>query len=162
MLRPILRLFLTLLTALAASGILAAGPPSKNLLPEPYRNKPSNDWTTVWYCAYGGNATIHCRLGLAGSRTIVQGTARNPDIVSVARKIIEEPETLANRTVIIPLRAPPFEFKSVGLLAESVMCGTRSGCGIIFGESPSQLAPLVRQHETEHADRLLMVGTNGV
>ena len=162
MLCPILRPPLTLLMILAASSVFAAGPSSRNLLPEPYRNKPSTDWATVWYCAYSGNATIRCQLGLAGNQTVAQGAARNPEIVSVTRRIIEEPETLANRTVVIPLRAPPFEFRSVGLLAESVMCGTRSGCGIIFGESPSQLAPLIRKHEASRFDRTTIGGANGV
>ena len=30
-------------------------------------------------------------------------------------------------------------------LAESVMCGSRKACAILFGESPAQLAQLVRQ-----------------
>lgn len=141
---------------------MAGGPAARNLLPEPYRNKPATEWATVWYCAYAGNTTIRCQLGLAGSRAVARGTALNPEAVSVARKIIEEPVTLSNRTVVIPLHAPPFEFKSVGQLAESVMCGTRSSCGIIFGESPSKLAPLIRQHEAHRFDRNLISSASGV
>ncbi|OHC65266.1 MAG: hypothetical protein A3H93_03515 [Rhodocyclales bacterium RIFCSPLOWO2_02_FULL_63_24] len=153
MLRPIPHLLASLFLVVASFAAEAAKPSAKDQLPEPYRNKPTTGWETVWYCAYAGNALLRCQLGEAGARAKAPAAAINPSLPVVARQIIEAPEMLAGRVIDIPLLAPPFEFSLVGQLAESVMCGSRPGCGIIFGENAAQLAQLVQQYEAHRFAR---------
>lgn len=148
MLRSLHGISSTFLLLLISCAALAAKPVPRNPLPEPYKNKPADRWATLWYCAYSGSGVIRCQLGKAGPQSTPQPTVADPEALSVARRIIEAPQALAQRIVEIPLHAPPFEFHMAGLLAESVMCGTLDACGILFGENPDQLADLVRQHET--------------
>lgn len=153
MLRPIPHLLASLFLVVAPFAAEAAKPSAKEPLPEPYRNKPAAGWATVWYCAYVGQATIRCQLGESAVRADALPLAANPALPVVARQIIEAPETLRGRTIEIPLLAPPFEFRLVGQLAESVMCGSRPGCGIVFGENSAQLAQLVRQYQASRLAR---------
>lgn len=153
MLRPIPHLLASLFLVVASFAAEAAKPAAKGQLPEPYSNKPTTGLDTLWYCAYAGNALLRCQLGEAGARAAAPAAPANQALPVAARQIIEAPETLAGRVIEIPLLAPPFEFRLVGQLAESVMCGSRPGCGIIFGENTAQLAQLVRQYEAQRLAR---------
>lgn len=140
----------TLVTALSLPAANAARP-AKDLLnaPLPYQNKPVLLGSTVWYCAYGGAASIFCRLGDAGSSEAQRFTqtvsARLPQAV---HEILNTPAALADDVVRIPLLTVPQELDLVGELAEAVMCGTKPMCSVIFGESPARLGELVMQYET--------------
>lgn len=148
MLRSLRWIFSMLLLLLNSWAALAAKPLHGNPQPEAYQNKPADQWATLWYCAYSGSSVIRCRLGKAGPQSAQRPRVANPEALPVARRVIEAPEALASRIIEIPLHAPPFEFRMAGLLAESVMCGTINACGILFGETPAQLADLVQRHET--------------
>lgn len=143
----ILRLSVPLWLAVVSVAADAAKPAVKGDLPEPYRNKPVADGATLWYCAYSGRSSIRCALAVAGDPTATPAAALDPQLPAVSRQILEAPASLAGRIVEIPLFAPPFAFDLVGQLAESVMCGKGTACGILFGENPAHLAQLVRRHE---------------
>lgn len=143
-------LSLTLAAVLTLPPTHAAGPAKdRPVVPSPYENKPVPAGSTVWYCAYGGGASISCRLGDAGSPDAQRFTqavsARLPQAV---HEILNAPAALADDVVRIPLLTVPLDMELVGELAEAVMCGAKPMCGVIFGESPTRLSELVMQYET--------------
>lgn len=113
-----------------------------------YENKAIATGATVWYCAYDGNTEILCRLGAAGEAAIDpdehETDARLPRLVHDIR---QAPQRLAGQRIAIPLYTPPVDFDMVGELAESVMCGSRAFCGVIFAETSLALEQLVRVFE---------------
>ncbi len=113
-----------------------------------YQNKPIVLGATVWYCAYGGQTEILCRLGERGNdliRPIQRVSSKLPRIVG---DILNHPERLARGHVSIPLHTDPFDFELVGQLAEAVMCGSNASCGVVFAESLRELPALVASFET--------------
>lgn len=119
-----------------------------------YRNKPIAGDATVWYCSYDGKQSISCRLGDPGRRFALPMERVDPRLPTLIHDIWNSPQQLAGRRLSIPLHSVPFDFEMVGRLAESVMCGNRDACGVIFASNLSRLEPLVRAFEHQrHARR---------
>ena len=145
-------LLLALLMCLTSLPVFAQKRGLRSELPEPYINKSVAPGSTVWFCAYNVMAlSIDCRLGNSGEPAAASAASdpavQNPKLPQIARRIWGTPESLAGHLIRIPLHAPPFEFALVGQLAESVMCGARNSCGILFANNQDQLAVLVKAFE---------------
>lgn len=118
-----------------------------------YRNKPVAADATVWYCMYDGKQSISCRLGDPGKAIQNVKIQADPRLPALAHSIRNQPELLASTQISIPLHTVPFDFEMVGLLAESVMCGSRNACAVIFARNLVSLEPLVRTFEQQRLAR---------
>lgn len=145
---------LALLTLFLFSGSALAARATKRPLPiQPaggYQNKPISLGATVWYCAYGGATEILCRLGDIGSGLVHRAKqVIDPRLPKIVGEILNNPERLTSGHVSIPLHTDPYDFELVGQLAEAVMCGVNSSCGVLFAESLGELATLVGRFESD-------------
>lgn len=103
---------------------------------------------TRWACWYApSQLTVQCLL----ARAPVNGHAMRAAEVSsridrrlpaLVRTIWGSPEQLAGDRISIPLMNVPFEMNYVGVLAKSVMCGSRKDCSVHFDSNPDGLAPV--------------------
>lgn len=103
---------------------------------------------TRWACWYApAQLTVQCLL----TRAPVNGHAiRAAEVAShidrrlpaLVRTIWGSPEQLAGDRISIPLMNVPFEMNYVGVLAKSVMCGSRKDCSVHFDSNPDGLAPV--------------------
>ncbi len=103
---------------------------------------------TRWACWYApAQLTVQCLL----TRAPVNGHAmRAAEVAShidrrlpaLVRTIWGSPEQLAGDRISIPLMNVPFEMNFVGVLAKSVMCGSRKDCSVHFDSNPDGLAPV--------------------
>ena len=92
---------------------------------------------TRWRCWYQPaveSPVIACRLLQAGS------DAANPAAVAflppMVRRIREDPQSLEDTVVVIPLHAPPIDMRLASRLASNVMCGRKPACRVDFGNEP--------------------------
>ena len=144
---------LALISLFLASGSAFAARAKKPSLPVQsaggYQNKPISIGATVWYCAYGGATEILCRLGDIGSGLASRAKqVIDPRLPRIVGDILNNPERLTSGHVSIPLHTDPYDFELVGQLAEAVMCGVNSSCGVVFAESLGELAVLVGRFES--------------
>ena len=95
-----------------------------------------SDAGTTWYCWYRGDTFVHCRLRSAepSKKAAVPPVATSdrslPEIVQIIR---DDPGSLKNQSVSIPLHTIPYDMDFVRQLAKSVMCGGQTACAIDFG-----------------------------
>lgn len=91
-----------------------------------------------WGCWYEPeDLTIRCLLVRApdgGNQIRAADVARNLDrrLPGLVGKIWGSPETLEGSSVQVPLMNVPYEMAFAAELAESVMCGPRSECSVLF------------------------------
>jgi hypothetical protein len=118
---------------LAAPGLPVAGEPTR------------------WNCLYAptDGEFIACQLLSAplegpAARPPAAGLERLPRLV---RDIRDDPQSLDDRTVVIPLHNTPIDMARAGQLARAVMCGTRPDCEVAFHAERQGLV------ETTHAGR---------
>lgn len=91
---------------------------------------------TRWNCVYAPSEGefIACQLvstpveGVA-ARPAVAGHERLPKLV---REIRDDPQSVDDRTIVIPLHNAPIDMALTGRLARAVMCGTRPDCEVAF------------------------------
>lgn len=94
------------------------------------------DNANVWDCWYGGNGIL-CRLsrkfdpGAEGAVALANQKIdpRLPELVGTIRNY---PELLVGEIVAIPTYGVPFDMAFAAELAQSVMCGGRLYCGVVF------------------------------
>jgi hypothetical protein len=91
---------------------------------------------TRWNCVYapGDGEFIACQLvstPVEGplARPLPAGYERLPRLV---RDIRDDPQSLDEKTVVIPLHGMPVDMARAGRLARAVMCGTRPDCVVAF------------------------------
>jgi len=142
---------LALIATLLVPGSAFAGKASKLLplapAPSGYQNKPIATGATVWYCAYGGNTKILCRLGDSGGKSTRPVQTVDRRLPGIVGDILNQPQRLSGGHIWIPLHTDPYDFELVGQLAEAVMCGSSASCGVVFAESIGALHDLVRNFE---------------
>lgn len=98
-----------------------------------------------WYAAH--DLTVRCLLVLppatehAERRADVEN-AIDPRLSGLVRQIWGSPEQLAGRHISIPLWNVPYEMSFARELAESVMCGIRSDCAVMFDANADGRAAL--------------------
>lgn len=98
-----------------------------------------------WYAAH--DLTVRCLLvqppaaGHAARRAAVD-KAIDPRLSRLVRQIWGNPEQLAGRHISIPLWNVPYEMSFARELAESVMCGRRKDCSVMFDANPDGRAAL--------------------
>lgn len=96
---------------------------------------PANEtrWR-CWYVPAVESPVIACRLLQAGSRGAdPRAAAPLPPMV---RRIREDPQSLLDNVVVIPLHAPPIDMRLASRLASSVMCGRTPACRVDFAAEP--------------------------
>lgn len=143
----VLVLIATLLLSGSAFARKARTPSLPSDTSSAYQNKPIAPGATVWACAYGGNTKILCRLWEHGSESAAsRKQAVDPRLPPIVGEILNHPERLRGG-VSIPLHTDPFDFQLVGQLAEAVMCGNNTSCGVIFAKSLAELPVLVGNFE---------------
>jgi hypothetical protein len=97
------------------------------------------DAGTAWHCWYDGQAFVHCLLQSVGpDRPAVvaapaQGSRALPAVV---RTIRNDPVSLKDQSISIPLHTIPYDMDFVQQLALSVMCGSQTGCTVAFEAAP--------------------------
>jgi len=95
-----------------------------------------SDPGTIWDCWYDGNTSVHCLLRSAepGEMAAVPPVAASGrPLPAFVQTIRDDPGSLMDRMVTIPLHGIPFDMDSVRQLARSVMCGAQLACAIDFG-----------------------------
>lgn len=101
-----------------------------------------------WTCWYApGAETIRCLLIPApeGRYTVdaaVAERARQLLLPDVVRAIWSDPEQISGYRVSIPLWTPPEDMDFARQLAESVMCGARADCTVIYDANSDGRGPL--------------------
>lgn len=105
--------------------------------PAQYQNKPIPPGATQWHCHYNGGGSILCNLASAGNRS--ENVSVDPRLPRAVHDILNNPAELAGSLVSIPLHGVPYDMEMVGKLAEAVMCGRKTSCGIVFGASHAEL-----------------------
>lgn len=140
-------LIATLLLSGSAFARKARTPSLPSATSSAYQNKPIPADATVWACAYGGNTKILCQLWkLGGESAANRLQAIDPRLPPIVGDILNHPERLRG-SVSIPLHTDPLDFELVGQLAEAVMCGNNTSCGVIFAKSLAELRVLVGNFE---------------
>lgn len=100
-----------------------------------------------WGCWYDGETwTLKCVLlrepatGQLERATAVKSEidSRLPGLVAV---IWGSPERLGTKLISIPLWNEPYDMTFAHQLAESVMCGIRFDCSVLFDQNDDELAP---------------------
>ncbi len=103
---------------------------------------------TRWACWYApAQLTVQCLLTRApanGHALRAAEVASHMDrrLPALVRTIWGSPEQLAGDRISIPLMNVPFEMNYVGVLAKSVMCGSRKDCSVHFDGNSDGLAPV--------------------
>lgn len=101
-----------------------------------------------WACWYSpAQLTIQCLLARAPSNGHIQRAAEvasriDRRLPALVKMIWGSPEQLAGTHISIPLMSVPFEMKFVGVLAKSVMCGSRPDCSVHFDANADGMAPV--------------------
>lgn len=108
---------------------------------------PANEGAR-WACWYApAQLTVQCLLARAPVNGHAQRAAEVANrmdrrLPALVRTIWGSPEQLAGDRISIPLMNVPFEMNYVGVLAKSVMCGSRRDCSVHFDSNPDGLAPV--------------------
>ena len=89
-----------------------------------------------WYVPAVESPVIACRLLDAGLPSGEAPTATSRPLPSMVQQIRNDPQSLADNVVVIPLHAPPIDMRLAARLAKSVMCGARASCSVDFGAEP--------------------------
>jgi len=100
---------------------------------------------TCWYVP--GAETIQCLLipATEGGYMVdaaVAERARQLHLPDVVRAIWSDPEQISGYRVSIPMWAPPEDMNFARQLAESVMCGARTDCSVIYDANHDGRGPL--------------------
>ena len=91
---------------------------------------------TRWHCVYAptDGEFIACQL----LSTPVEGPAAQPlpagheRLPRLVKDIRADPQSLDQKTVVIPLHNTPIDMARTAQLARAVMCGTRPDCEVAF------------------------------
>jgi hypothetical protein len=93
---------------------------------------------STWTCWHGGETSVYCLL----NRAEPSGAATTPDAAGTARPlpavvqtIRNDPASLEDRVIVIPLHSVPYDLAFVAQLAQAVMCGAKPDCAVVFGRS---------------------------
>jgi hypothetical protein len=89
-----------------------------------------------WYVPAVESPVIACRLLEAGVPGEVAPTAASKPLPSMVQQIRNDPQSLVDNVVVIPLHAPPIDMRLAARLAKSVMCGARASCSVDFANEP--------------------------
>lgn len=100
---------------------------------------------TCWYVP--GAETISCLLIPASENgypvdAAVAERARQLLLPDVVRTIWSDPEQISGYRVSIPMWTPPLDMNFARQLAESVMCGARTDCTVIYDANADGRGPL--------------------
>jgi hypothetical protein len=101
-----------------------------------------------WACWYDpAELILACLLSRAPSRDLearASEVAQTIDsrLSTLVRTIWGSPEKLASSRISIPLWNVPYEMDFARQLAESVMCGARDDCSVIFDANPDGRGPI--------------------
>lgn len=98
-----------------------------------------------WACWYeADNLVLRCLLDRAPAtdRRAESGIAVDPALPQLVRTIRRSPDQLTDRQISIPLWNVPYEMSFVAELADSVMCGTRPDCAVVFDANADGRAPV--------------------
>lgn len=103
---------------------------------------------TRWACWYSpAQLTVQCLLTRAPENDHLQRAAEvashiDRRLPALVKMIWGSPEKLAGTHISIPLMNVPFEMNFVGVLAKSVMCGSRHDCSVHFDHNADGMAPV--------------------
>lgn len=101
-----------------------------------------------WACWYDPDELVlACLLSRAPSRDFEARASQVAQTIdrrlsTLVRTIWGSPEKLARSRISIPLWNDPSEMDFARQLAESVMCGARDDCSVIFDANPDGRAPV--------------------
>lgn len=106
-----------------------------------------------WVCWYAKSASVSCRLGEPAALAAADADPQSPlsdaggvlpagtrPLPEIVRTILQQPESLAGRTISIPLFTEARDTEFVRELADAVMCGTRKLCHVLFLASSAEIA----------------------
>lgn len=91
----------------------------------------------VWRCWYSEDRgpAVACRL-LQAPEVVAQLPVVTGTSVPVFSRIRNNPRSLGDEVMLIPLHAPPLDMAFTARLARAVMCGARPSCVVDFGSEP--------------------------
>jgi hypothetical protein len=134
------------LAGLAAAAALLAAQTAHAADDMPLLPAPVGPSETVWTCWLGlSHESLACLLTEAAEPN-AQVKARlearlDPRLPQQVRSMRLTPQAWRARTVFIPLHGTAFADSSLGLLAQSVMCGTAPACRAVMHTDPLTAEP---------------------